>query len=355
MTEAGLRIAVAGAESGVETAPLGRRAGGWRRLLALDRRGLGRLGAPPAFVEALLRACRMDVGRYRGGLAARGIHCAGFDELGYPPALLELADPPAAVYMIGATDLLFAAAGLAIVGSRRPAEFTRRLAHDLAQFCAGREITVVSGLALGIDAAAHAGALDGGGATIAVLGGGVDVVYPRANRRLYEQVAERGLVLSEYPPGTGVAPWRFPARNRLIAALARGALVVEARARSGALITADHALDLGREVLAVPGSPATAGAAGTNGLLKAGAGMIEDATDLAGWLGVEPPEVTPVLVEAGPAAVLAMLADSAGTPDELADRLGWTARDVSTAVVRLELGGLVVRDGVGRLTAHRPG
>ena len=177
---------------------------------------------------------------------------------------------------------------VAIVGSRRPADAALRLAGEMASAAAGGGALVVSGLALGVDAAAHAGALEAG-PTLAVLGSGPDVAYPRTNRALYDRIVERGLVVSEYPPGTPPAPWRFPARNRIIAALADVVLVVEARARSGALITADHALDLGRDVLAVPGWPGFSGAAGTNGLLKAGAGLVEGPSDLIAWLGIDPP------------------------------------------------------------------
>ena len=176
---------------------------------------------------------------------------------------------------------------LAAVGSRTAGEPGLALARRLCRAAAAAGALVVSGLALGIDAAAHEGALDAAEPTVAVLGCGADVAYPPRNRALHGRVIEQGLVVSEYPAGTEPAPWRFPARNRLIAALADVVLVVEARRRSGALITADHALDLGRDVLAVPGWPGFEGAAGTNALLKAGAGLIEDEADLLGWLGLE--------------------------------------------------------------------
>ena len=149
------------------------------------------------------------------------------------------------------------------------------------------------------------------------------------------------------------APWRFPARNRLIAALASTLLVVEARARSGALITADMALDLGRDVLAVPGSPTFAGAAGTNGLLKAGAGLIEDAADLAGWLGVEPPDAKRPDLDARSTAFLEALATGAATADDLCERLGWPPAEVAATTIRLELAGLLARERGGRLAAAR--
>jgi DNA processing protein len=354
VNDCGVRVAVAAAECGVEATRVVRRAGGSAALLDASPRALARLSAPAELIAAVARARRLDVPAYRARLAERGIEVAGVDDGGYPAELAALHDPPPAVFIRGRRELLEAAAGrVAIVGARRAADGSLRLARHLARFCAARQRTVVSGLALGIDAAAHAGSLDGGGTTIAVLGCGVDVTYPRTNAGLFERVAEHGLLLSEYPPGTPPAPWRFPARNRLIAALAATVLVVEARARSGALITADMALDLGRDVLAVPGSPAFAGAAGTNGLLKAGAGLIEDAADLAGWLGVEPPEAEHLNLDPRSAAFMDVLAAGPATADDLCERLGWSPADVSATTVRLELAGLLARERGGRLAAAR--
>jgi DNA processing protein len=206
----------------------------------------------------------------------------------------------------------------------------------------------VSGLALGIDAAAHEGALDAGQPTAAVLGCGADVAYPPRNRALHGRVREHGLVVSEYPAGTEPAPWRFPARNRLIAALADVVLVVEARRRSGALITADHALDLGRDVLAVPGWPGFEGAAGVNALLKAGAGLIEDEADLLGWLGLEAGEAAaPAAPDPQSGRVLDALRRGPAHPDQLARVLAMDAGAVSAAIARLELAGMIVRDEAG--------
>ena len=210
---------------------------------------------------------------------------------GYPGRLLELHDPPAELHLCGGHPELLAweRPVVAIVGSRRAGEAGLGMARELARGAAAAGALVVSGLALGVDAAAHEGALAAGAPTLAVLGSGPDVAYPRTNRGLYARILAAGLIVSEYPPGTEPAPWRFPARNRLIAALADAVVVVEAKVRSGALITADHALDLGRDVLAVPGWPAFSGAGGTNALLKAGAGLIESVEDLNGWLGLEVP------------------------------------------------------------------
>jgi DNA processing protein len=165
---------------------------------------------------------------------------------------------------------------------------------------------------------------------------------------VYARIADAGLVLSEYPPGTPPAPWRFPARNRLIAALADVTVVVEARARSGALITADHALDLGRDVLAVPGSPGIATAAGANALLKAGAGLIEGPDDLCTWLGLEAPAAPKPPADGADRRLLDALREAPAHPDALSAALGVPPGAVVAGLSRLELAGHVARDGQGR-------
>ena len=202
MSGDGLRVAVAGAEAGVEPAWLARRAGGVGVLAGMGRTALLRLGAPADFAAALIRARSMDVAAYRAALAGDGIRCAGADDAEYPPELQELADPPAAVFMTGDRDLDPRMRRVAIVGSRRPSDAGLRLTRELGRFAAERGVTVVSGLALGIDAAAHAGSLEGGGPTVAVLGCGVDVVYPKTNSGLFARVRRSGVLISEYPPGT---------------------------------------------------------------------------------------------------------------------------------------------------------
>jgi DNA processing protein len=349
-----LRVVLAGASSGIDPGRLARRHG-CRALLRSGPSALARMGALPVLADALALAREADVAVYRAGLEQRGIACATLSEPAYPAKLRELHDPPLAIFTSGprldALEWPSRVAG--IVGSRRPSEAGLRLAGRLGSAVAGSGGLVVSGLALGIDAAAHGGALEAGGVTVAVLGCGVDIAYPRTNRRAFERIRERGLLLSEYPPGTRPAPWRFPARNRLIAALSDAVVVVEARASSGALITADHALDLGRDVLAVPGSPGIAGAAGANGLLKAGAGLIEGPDDLCAWLGLDPPVPATASEPKGePARVLSALADQPAAPDELAVRLGLPASTIASALTRLELDGRVVRDESGRM---RPG
>ena len=212
----------------------------------------------------------------------------------YPEPLAAIADPPPVIAVVGKPHLL-AVKTVAIVGARNASANGRRLARDLAAGLGAAGFVVASGLARGIDAAAHAGALESG--TIAVLAGGIDVVYPQENQELYETIAAQGLLLSEIALGTTPQASHFPRRNRLISGLSLGVVVVEAAPRSGSLITARQAADQGREVLAVPGSPLDPRARGCNGLIRQGATLVESADDvidaLAGMLKTpmrEPPK-----------------------------------------------------------------
>jgi DNA processing protein len=187
--------------------------------------------------------------------------------------LLELEDPPPLLFLKGRAVLLHRPA-VAIVGARAATEVGRRMAEAMGRLLAAAGVTVVSGLARGIDAAAHAGALAAGGDTVAVLGAGMEARHPASSRALLREIGHRGLLVSEFLPSEPALPHHFPRRNRVIAALARAVVVVEAGERSGALITVNHALDLGREVLAVPGSVENPRARGTNALLRDGAGVL---------------------------------------------------------------------------------
>jgi DNA processing protein len=256
----------------------------------------------------------------------------------YPPLLAQLHDPPARIYLRGqaATDVMTRPA-VAVVGARSCSAYGADVSRTLGRELAGAGVVVVSGLARGIDGEAHRGALEGGGATIAVLGCGVDRDYPRSHADLASRVAETGLIVSEYPPGVEPAPWRFPARNRIIAGLCLATVVVEARERSGALITADFALELGRDVFAVPGEITAARSAGTNNLLRQGAAPLLTVDDVLGAIGVEraPPRSTPMSPEA--AQVLHVLADGPCSADELARACGWTSAEVGGVLIELEL------------------
>jgi DNA processing protein len=210
-------------------------------------------------------------------------------------------------------------------------------------------VVVVSGMARGIDGEAHRGALEAGGVTVAILGCGIDRDYPAAHADLAGRIAERGLLVSEYGPGVEPAPWRFPARNRIIAGLCAATVVVEARQRSGALITADFALEEGRDVLAVPGEITSALSEGTNGLLRLGAAPATRAADVLEALGLEPRGPEPTALGVAPSRLLEHLRDGALTEDELVRASGLDPAEASAALLELELGGLVVaEDGVVR-------
>jgi DNA processing protein len=264
------------------------------------------------------------------------------DEI-YPRLLLEIADPPPLLYARGRVELLQRAA-LAIVGSRNATLQGEANAQTLARALSEAGLTVVSGLALGIDAAAHRGGLAGPGSTIAVLGTGIDVVYPGRNAPLAADIAERGLLLSEFPIGTAPAAQNFPRRNRLISGLARGCLVVEAALASGSLITARAAADQGREVFAIPGSIHSPLAKGCHALIKSGAKLVESAEDvLAELAGFRPSGYasTQQALSHVDAGLLAHMGHDPVDVDSLCSRAGMSAEQVSSELLRLELDGRV--------------
>jgi DNA processing protein len=261
---------------------------------------------------------------------------------GYPPLLAELHDPPARLYLRGGPAEMLSRTAVAVVGARSCSRYGAQVARELARELAAAGVVVVSGLARGIDGEAHRGALAAEGLTVAVLGCGIDRDYPLAHAQLAGRIAESGLVVSEYPPGVEPAPWRFPARNRIVAGLAGATVVVEARERSGALITADFALELGRDVFAVPGEITSGLSSGTNDLIRQGATPLLAAADVLEALGLEPAPATPSpSLSPEAAAVLAVLADGAATLDELSRAAGLGSPEVAVALTELELAGLV--------------
>lgn len=214
-------------------------------------------------------------------LAQPDHHLITLADTGYPASLLDSADPPILLFVRGNPELLRQPA-VAIVGARSATEGGKDNARAFARHLAGRGWTVVSGLARGIDAAAHEGSLQSGGpgGTVAVLACGLDIVYPRQHARLTEEIAAAGALVTEYPPGTPALPFRFPERNRLVAALSRGVLVVEAAVQSGSLVTARLALDCGREVFAIPGSIHAPLSRGCHALIRQGAKLVEQGSDI---------------------------------------------------------------------------
>jgi DNA processing protein len=269
----------------------------------------------------------------------------------FPERLRAIFDPPRALYARGAGELeLLARPAVGVVGARSCSPYGAHVARMLGRELAGAGLVVVSGLARGIDGEAHRGVLEAHGATVAVLGCGIDRDYPASHAQLSRRIEEGGLVVSEYEPGVEPAPWRFPARNRIIAGLCEAVVVVEARDRSGALITADFALDEGREVFAVPGEITSSLSAGTNALLKLGATPLTSAQDVLDALGIDSPapggepDVSPAAAQ-----VLELVREAPGGADELTARAALDAGALSVALTELELAGLVAAaDGVYR-------
>jgi DNA processing protein len=267
----------------------------------------------------------------------------------FPQLLGAIHDPPPALFLRGsASEELLGRPAVAVVGARSCSSYGRAVARSLGRELAAAGLVVVSGMARGVDGEAHRGALEAG-LTVAVLGCGVDRNYPAAHAELARRICERGLVVSEYEPGVEPAPWRFPARNRVIAGLCHATVVVEARERSGALITADFALEEGREVLSVPGEITSALSAGTNALLRLGATPVTCAADVLEAFGIEPAEPEPVELGEAAAALLERLRDGALTADELMRASGVDPAEASAALMELELARRVaLEDGVYR-------
>lgn len=277
-----------------------------------------------------------DATAYEQQLAARGLRFVSRTAPEFPPLLRAIHDPPPGLFLRGAADAaLLSRAAVAVVGARACSGYGASVARSLGRDLTRGGLVVVSGMARGVDAEAHRGALEADGPTIAVLGCGIDRDYPAAHAELARRIAASGLLVSEYAPGVEPAPWRFPARNRIVAGLCAATVVVEARERSGALITADLALDEGREVFTVPGEISSALSAGTNALLKLGATPLTGAGDVLLTFGIE---------EAAPADRGGLLDLLPATADELVSRTGRPAAEIARALVELEL--------AGRASAH---
>jgi DNA processing protein len=268
-----------------------------------------------------------------------------------PELLRQIHDPPRALFVRGEGDVeLLSRPTVAIVGARACSAYGAHVARMLGRDLAAAGLVVVSGLARGVDGEAHRGALEAGGVTVAVLGCGIDRDYPAAHAELARLICDRGLVVSEYGPGVEPAPWRFPARNRIIAGLAAATVIVEARERSGALITADFALEDGREVFAVPGEITGSLAAGTNRLLRQGAIPLTSTEDVLEVFGLRAATARSAPQLSGAATILLRrLADAALTADELARATDLRADQLAAGLAELELAGAIVAsDGVYR-------
>jgi DNA processing protein len=340
---------------------------------------LRRFGSAQAALEALPRLARRAdrsrtvtaISRAQAegefaALARIGARLVCWGEPGYPRALAAIEDAPPILTVLGEAELLRRPM-IAVVGARNASANGRRMARDLAASLGRGGLVVVSGLARGIDAAAHLGGLETG--SVAVVAGGVDTVYPEENRGLYDALARRGAIMAELPLGTEPQARHFPRRNRIISGMSIGVVVVEAAARSGSLITARFALEQGREVFAVPGSPIDPRARGCNDLLRSGATLTESADDVLSQLGpqlqgidtrlpiphaqvgVAGPELTqerpsaaePVSEEAGLTLILERLGPTPVPVDELVRQCQMSAAAVATLLLELELAGRVER------------
>jgi len=277
----------------------------------------------------------------------------------YPLLLNQIPGPPDRLYVDGRVDALHLPA-LAIVGSRNPTRQGRQTAYEFARHLGSAGFCIVSGLAQGIDAAAHEGALDGGATTVAFLGHGVDTVYPESNRKLAERIVAGGALVSEFPLGTKPRREHFPQRNRLISGLSLGTIVVEAARRSGSLITARLASDQGREVFAIPGSIHNPLSRGCHQLIRQGAKLVESAADIVDELGslvdhIATAPDAPAVEEAGfgeddpdYGTLFEALGFDAVSVDELAARSGLTIDQVSSMLLILELEGKIEAQAGGR-------
>lgn len=306
--------------------------------------------------------------RELAALARLGARLVCWGEPGYPPMLAAIEDAPPVLTLLG-RDALPAAPIVAIVGARNASANGRRLAHELAAGLGEAGVVVASGMARGIDAAAHGGALATG--SIAVVAGGVDIVYPEENRGLYQALARDGAIVAELPLGIEPQARHFPRRNRIISGMALGVVVVEAAAKSGSLITARFALEQGREVFAVPGSPLDPRSRGANDLLRNGATLTETAADIVTQLGpllhgappARPPApqrelplapTAPVMVDgdSGLALILEKLSPTPVAVDELVRQCQLSAAAVATLLLELELAGRIERHP-GNLVSRR--
>ncbi|MGH8206375.1 MAG: DNA-processing protein DprA [Steroidobacteraceae bacterium] len=330
-------------------------------LVGQTHRRLRSLGIAPAASAALAAPQTELIAADRAWMQREHIVLVDAASPLYPPRLAEARTAPALLYVQGDAALL-GSAQLAMVGSRSPTQGGRRTAHEFAGYLAQAGLTITSGLALGIDAASHEGALAAQGHTIAVLGTGLDRIYPYEHRALAARIAARGALVSELPPGTPPLRHNFPLRNRIIAALAVGTLVVEATRGSGSLITAQRAIELGRDVFAIPGSVHNPLARGCHALIRQGAKLVENGQDVLTELKFSMPKqlVMPLSGNPGeaPAAALVLdkeykiLLDALGfapsSVDSLVERTGLPSESVASMLLILEFEGAVELQPGGR-------
>ena len=285
------------------------------------------------------RSAVVDVGSLWQAHVDAGVRVLRPGDEGWPAALDDDPEPPALLFARGEPAVAVEGVRVAIIGTRRCSYSGRQVARDLGLELSAAGISVVSGLALGIDGAAHVGALTGGTAPVGVVATGLDVVYPRRHRELWDAIGAKGLLLSEYPLGVWPERWRFPARNRIIAALADVVIVVESHAVGGSMHTVESALERGRLVMAVPGSVRSPSSAGTNALLAAGSPPARDATDVLVALGLDPEvqhRIAPPAPDGEAGSVLEAVGWEPATLEQIADRIGAPLGPVAVHLADLE-------------------
>ena len=339
-------------------------------LFSLDEDGLAAAGVPKeARLSIRRRAFRNEAEKIHKWAKSAGVHILLAGATGYPDLLCEIPDPPTVLYARGNLDG-FAPPRVAIVGTRRPTVYGLRMAEEFGADLGERGICVVSGLARGVDAAAHRGCLEKGGTTIAVLGSGIDIIYPREHQQLAAQIAQKGLIISEFPPGTAPSPHNFPIRNRIVSGMSLGALIIEAGEQSGSLITARLAMEQNREVFALPGNVTSPLSLGPNFLIKQGAKLVQGWRDIVDEFpdelcrdiflkeAVRSPDksVADTVSEDGTRLLKLLKEDEAVHFDGLAERFGFDIPRLSFELMELVTAGFV-RQLPGNLYVklrHRP-
>ncbi len=317
--------------------------GGPEQVLAASRSALTRVVSGKIADAVLDGELYGDPATVEAWLADTNNHVVTLADTEYPQALLQTADPPPLIYVKGRRELLNQPA-IAVVGSRNATAQGKLTAESFASALSNAGLCIVSGMALGIDAAAHRGGLAGSSSTIAVVGTGLDKVYPARNRELAHTIAEKGAIISEFPLGTPPLAANFPRRNRIISGMTRGCLVVEAALASGSLITARIANELGKDVFAIPGSIHSTLSKGCHVLIKQGAKLVDDATDILSELRLPTPAGAASRSDAGSSGNHPVLAHMAYDPcdiDTLAGRAGLPVHEISAALIQLELDGTV--------------
>lgn len=299
-------------------------------------------GLPDKIINQIFIRKGQDMIREIEGYKNKGIDIVTIECSEYPERLKEIFDPPYVLYFKG----MFKECKkyVAVVGSRHCTSYGRMVARNITRELCSYDIGIISGMARGIDTEAHIGTLEGRGFTCAVLGCGCDIAYPPENKKLMMEIESSGTVISEYPPGTGPSPYNFPARNRIISGLSDGVLIVEAGEKSGALITANFALEQGRDVFAVPGSILSSPSKGTNLLIKDGAKLVTNIEDILSELGIEEREskkTNNVCMTPGEKALMDIIEDNPLYVDELFRKISLKVGEVNSLLTALEIKGLI--------------